>query len=203
MAYRMQTSVPEVVDISSEPDSVLDLYGPDVREPGTFARNCLLARRLAERDVRFTMVVQLGWDHHNGIARAHPVSCRTVDQPAAGLVKDLKQHGLLDDTLVIFGTEFGRTSFAQGALRGNYGRDHHGYTFSVWMAGGGIKGGIVHGESDDFGYNIVNSPVHIHDFNATILRTLGIDHEKLTFRSQGRDFRLTDVAGSVVEAILA
>lgn len=203
MAYRMQTSVPEVADISSEPDSVLDLYGPDVREPGTFARNCLLARRLAERDVRFTMVVQLGWDHHNGIARAHPVSCRTVDQPASGLVKDLKQHGLLDDTLVIFGTEFGRTSFAQGALRGNYGRDHHGYTFSVWMAGGGIKGGIVHGESDDFGYNIVNSPVHIHDFNATILRTLGIDHEKLTFRSQGRDFRLTDVAGSVVEAILA
>ena len=203
MAYRMQTSVPDVADISKEPDHVLEMYGSDVRRPGTFARNCLLARRLAERDVRYTMVVQLGWDHHNGIARAHPASCRTVDQPAAALVKDLKQRGMLDDTLVIFGTEFGRTSFAQGALKGNYGRDHHGYAFSVWMAGGGIKPGITYGETDDFGYNIVKDPVHIHDFNATIMRTLGIDHEKLTFRAQGRDFRLTDVGGHVVKGILA
>ena len=198
MAYRMQTSVPEVADISSEPEHVLEMYGPDVRRPGTFARHCLLARRLAERDVRYTMVVQLGWDHHNAIVRAHPASCRTVDQPAAALVKDLKQRGLLDDTLVIFGTEFGRTSFAQGALKGAYGRDHHGGNFSVWMAGGGIKPGITYGESDDFSYNIVKDPVHIHDFNATILRTLGIDHTKLTFRAQGRDFRLTDVEGKIV-----
>ena len=176
MSYRMQTSVPDVADISNEPDHVLDLYGPDVRKPGTFARNCLLARRLAERDVRYTMVVQLGWDHHFGIPRLLRRSCVTVDQPAAGLVTDLKQRGLLDDTLVIFGTEFGRTSFAQGALKGNYGRDHHGGNFSVWMAGGGVKGGIAYGETDDFCYNIVKDPVHIHDFNATILRTLGIDH---------------------------
>ena len=149
------------------------------------------------------MVVQLGWDHHNAIVRAHPASCRTVDQPAAALVKDLKQRGLLNDTLVIFGTEFGRTSFAQGALKGAYGRDHHGGNFSVWMAGGGIKPGITYGESDDFSYNIVKDPVHIHDFNATILRTLGIDHTKLTFRAQGRDFRLTDVEGKIVSGILA
>ncbi len=203
MSYRMQTSVPEVADISDEPDHVLDLYGPDVRKPGTFARNCLLARRLAERDVRYTMVVQLGWDHHFGIPRLLPASCVTVDQPAAGLVTDLKQRGLLDDTLVIFGTEFGRTSFAQGALKGDYGRDHHGGNFSVWMAGGGIKGGLAYGETDEFSYNIVNNPVHIHDFNATIMRTLGIDHTKLTFRAQGRDFRLTDVAGKVVTELLA
>jgi hypothetical protein len=203
MAYRMQSSVPEVADISSEPDHVLDLYGPDVRKPGTFARNCLLARRLAERDVRYTMVVQLGWDHHNGIARQHPGACKNVDQPSAGLVKDLKQRGLLDDTLVIFGTEFGRTSFAQGALKGDFGRDHHGGSFSMWMAGGGVKGGLAYGETDDFCYNITKNPVHIHDLNATILRTLGVDHERLTFRSQGRDFRLTDVAGRAVKDILA
>jgi hypothetical protein len=203
MAYRMQTSVPEVADISREPGSVLDMYGPDVRTPGTFARHCLLARRLAERDVRYSMVVQLGWDHHNGIAARHPAMCRIVDQPSAALVKDLKQRGLLDDTLVIFGTEFGRTSFAQGTLKSDFGRDHHGYAFSVWMAGGGIKPGITYGETDDFSYNIVRNPVHIHDLNATILRTLGIDHTKLTFRSQGRDFRLTDVGGRVVEGILA
>lgn len=203
MSYRMQTSVPEVADISDEPDHVLDLYGPDVRKPGTFARNCLLARRLAERDVRFSMVVQLGWDHHFGIPRLLPASCVTVDQPSAGLVTDLKQRGMLDDTLVIFATEFGRTSFAQGALKGDYGRDHHGGNFSVWLAGGGIKGGVVHGETDDFSYNIVKDPVHIHDFNATIMRTLGIDHTKLTYRAQGRDFRLTDVFGKVVTGILA
>jgi len=203
MSYRMQTSVPQVADISDEPDHVLDLYGPDVRKPGTFARNCLLARRLAERDVRYTMVVQLGWDHHFGIPRLLPASCVTVDQPSAGLVTDLKQRGLLDDTLVIFGTEFGRTSFAQGALKGDYGRDHHGSAFSLWMAGGGIKGGQVYGETDDFSYNIVKDGVHIHDLNATILRTLGIDHTKLTYRAQGRDFRLTDVAGRVVTGLLA
>jgi hypothetical protein len=203
MSYRMQTSVPDVADISDEPDHVLDLYGPDVRKPGTFARNCLLARRLAERDVRYTMVVQLGWDHHFGIPRLLPASCLTVDQPSAGLVTDLKQRGLLDDTLVIFGTEFGRTSFAQGALKGDYGRDHHGPAFSLWMAGGGIKGGLVYGETDDFSFNIVKDGVHIHDFNATILRTLGVDHTKLTYRAQGRDFRLTDVGGKVVADLLA
>jgi Protein of unknown function (DUF1501) len=203
MSYRMQTSVPEVADISDEPDHVLDLYGPDVRKPGTFARNCLLARRLAERDVRFSMVVQLGWDHHFGIPRLLPASCVTVDQASAGLVTDLKQRGMLDDTLVIFATEFGRTSFAQGALKGDYGRDHHGGNFSIWMAGGGVKAGYVHGETDDFSYNIVKDPVHIHDFNATLMRLLGIDHTKLTYRAQGRDFRLTDVFGKVVTPILA
>jgi len=203
MSYRMQSSVPQVADISDEPDHVLDLYGPDVRRPGTFARNCLLARRLAERDVRFTMVVQLGWDHHFGIPRLLPASCVTVDQPSAGLVADLKQRGMLDDTLVIFVTEFGRTSFAQGALKGDYGRDHHGGNFSVWMAGGGVKAGTVYGETDDFSYNIARDPVHIHDFNATILRTLGIDHTKLTFRAQGRDFRLTDVFGKVITPLLS
>jgi hypothetical protein len=203
MSYRMQSSVPQVADISDEPDHVLDLYGPDVRRPGTFARNCLLARRLAERDVRFTMVVQLGWDHHFGIPRLLPASCVTVDQPSAGLVADLRQRGMLDDTLVIFGTEFGRTSFAQGALKGDYGRDHHGGNFSVWMAGGGVKGGLVYGETDDFSYNIAKDPVHIHDFNATVLRTLGIDHTKLTYRAQGRDFRLTDVFGKVITPLLA
>ena len=202
MSYRMQSSVPEVADISKEPKSVLDMYGPDVARAGTFARNCLMARRLAERNVRYTMVVQLGWDHHNGIARAHPAQCRSVDQPAAALVKDLKQRGLLEDTLVVFGTEFGRTTFAQGAIKGNFGRDHHGYAFSVWLAGGGVKGGVAYGETDDFCYNIAKDPVHIHDLNATILRTLGIDHEKLTFRAQGRDFRLTDVHGRVVKEIL-
>jgi Protein of unknown function (DUF1501) len=203
MSYRMQTSVPEVADISDEPDHVLDLYGPDVRKPGTFARNCLLARRLAERDVRYVMVVQLGWDHHFGIPRLLPASCVTVDQPSAGLVTDLKQRGLLDDTLVIFGTEFGRTSFAQGALKGDYGRDHHGGNFSIWMAGGGVKGGVVYGETDDFSYNIVKNGVHVHDLNATILRTLGIDHTKLAYRAQGRDFRLTDVGGKIVTDILS
>jgi hypothetical protein len=203
MAYRMQTSVPEVADISKEPAHVLELYGPDVATPGTFARNCLMARRLAERDVRHTMVVHMGWDHHTGIARSHPLQCRAVDQPAAALVKDLKQRGLLDDTLVIFGTEFGRTAFAQGQLKGTFGRDHHGGSFSVWLAGGGIKGGMAFGETDDFCYNIAKDPVHIHDLNATILHTLGIDHERLTVRTLGRDFRLTDVHGRVVRDILA
>jgi Protein of unknown function (DUF1501) len=203
MAFRMQTSVPDVADISDEPDHVLDLYGPDVRKPGTFARNCLLARRLAERDVRHTMIVHMGWDHHGGIVARLPASCREVDQPSAALVSDLKQRGLLDDTLVVFGTEFGRTSFAQGTLKTNFGRDHHGGNFCVWLAGGGVKAGLVHGETDEFGYNIVKDPVHIHDLNATVLHLLGIDHERLTYRSQGREFRLTDVAGKVVKGILA
>jgi len=149
------------------------------------------------------MVVQMGWDHHNGIARAHPAQCKLVDQPSAGLVADLKQRGLLDDTLVVFATEFGRTSFAQGSIKGNYGRDHHGSSFSVWLAGAGVKGGTAYGETDEFCYNITKDPVHIHDLNATILRTLGIDHQRLTFKSQGRDFRLTDVAGKVVTGVLA
>jgi hypothetical protein len=203
MAYRMQTSVPDVADISNEPKHVLEMYGPDVEKPGTFARNCLLARRLAERDVRYTMIVHMGWDHHGGIAARLPATCREIDQPSAGLVSDLKQRGLLDDTLVVFGTEFGRTSFAQGTLKTNFGRDHHGGNFCVWMAGGGVKAGHVYGETDEFGYNIVKDPVHIHDLNATILRLVGIDHERLTYRSQGREFRLTDVAGKVVSGILA
>ena len=203
MAYRMQTSVPEIADISGEPDHVLDLYGPDVKKPGTFARNCLLARRLAERDVRYTMAVHMGWDHHGGIAARLPASCREVDQPSAGLIADLKQRGLLNDTLVVFSTEFGRTSFAQGTLKTNFGRDHHGGNFCVFMAGAGVKAGFTYGETDDFGYNIVKDPVHIHDLNATILHIMGIDHLKLTYRSQGRDFRLTDVHGNVVKGVLA
>ena len=202
MAYRMQTSVPEIADISGEPDHVLDLYGPDVKKPGTFARNCLLARRLAERDVRYTMAVHMGWDHHGGIAARLPASCREVDQPSAGLIADLKQRGLLNDTLVVFSTEFGRTSFAQGTLKTNFGRDHHGGNFCVFMAGAGVKPGFTYGETDDFGYNIVKDPVHIHDLNATILHIMGIDHLKLTYRSQGRDFRLTDVHGNVVKGVL-
>ena len=203
MAYRMQQSVPDVAEISNEPPHVLDLYGPDVQKPGTFARNCLLARRLAERDVRFTMIVHMGWDHHGGITDRLPASCREVDQPSAGLVTDLKQRGLLDDTLVVFGTEFGRTSFAQGTLKTNFGRDHHGGNFCVWLAGGGVKRGVIYGETDDFGYNIVKDGVHIHDLNATILHLLGIDHTRLTYRSQGRDFRLTDVAGKIVKGVIA
>ena len=203
MAYRMQESVPEIADISKEPQHILDLYGPDVQKPGTFARNCLLARRLAEKDVRYTMVVHMGWDHHGGIADRFPASCREIDQPTAGLIADLKQRGLLDDTLVVFSTEFGRTSFAQGTLKSNFGRDHHGGNFCVFMAGGGVKAGSTYGETDEFGYNTVKDGVHIHDLNATILYAAGIDHERLTFRSQGRDFKLTDVAGKVVKGVFA
>jgi hypothetical protein len=203
MAYRMMTSVPEVADISNEPESVLDMYGPNVRKPGTFARNCLLARRLAERDVRFISVMHVGWDHHTNILQRHPPDCLDVDQPSAALVMDLKQRGMLRDTLVIWGSEFGRTSFAQGKIDINVGRDHHGNNFVWWLAGGGVKAGSSYGETDDFSYNTVKDPVEIHDMHATMLRILGIDHEKLTYRSQGRDFRLTDVAGKVVTGILA
>jgi len=202
MAYRMMTSVPEVADISNEPESVLEMYGPNVKKPGSFARNCLLARRLAERDVRFISVMHVGWDHHTNILQRHPPDCLDVDQPSAALVTDLKQRGMLKDTLVMWGSEFGRTSFAQGKVDINVGRDHHGNNFVWWLAGGGVKPGFSHGETDDFSYNTVKDPVEIHDVHATMLYILGIDHEKLTWRSQGRDFRLTDVSGQVVKQIL-
>jgi len=204
MAYRMQSSVPDVADISDEPDYILDMYGDDVRKPGTYARNCLLARRLAEKDVRFIQLYHMGWDQHGNLPGDIKVMSNSTDQASAALVKDLKQRGLLDDTLVIWGGEFGRTSFSQGKLtKSNYGRDHHPRCFSIWMAGGGIKPGMVYGETDDFSYNITKNPVHVHDFQATLLHLLGIDHERLTFKYQGRRFRLTDVHGHVVKDILA
>ncbi|HVC97424.1 MAG TPA: DUF1501 domain-containing protein [Pirellulales bacterium] len=203
MAFRMQTSVPELTDISREPQGVLDLYGPEVKEPGTFAHNCLMARRLAERGVRFTQVFIRGWDHHGNLPASIRMQAKDVDQGSAGLIKDLKRRGMLDDTLVVWGGEFGRTIYSQGALsQDNYGRDHHPRCFTVWLAGGGVKPGIVYGETDDFSYNVVEKPVHVHDLNATILHCLGIDHERLTYRFQGRDFRLTDVEGKVVKEIL-
>src|SRR3569623_2126087 len=204
LAYRMQTSVPELTDISNEPQHVLDLYGPEAKDPGSFAYNCLLARRMAERGVRFTQVFIRGWDHHGGLPANIRLQAKDVDQAGAGLVKDLKQRGLLDDTLVVWGGEFGRTIYSQGTLtKDNYGRDHHPRCFTMWFAGGGIKPGIVHGETDDFSYNVTVNPVHVHDVNATLLHCLGIDHERLTYRFQGRDFRLTDVEGKVVKDILA
>jgi hypothetical protein len=204
MAYRMQASIPDVADISDEPDHVLDMYGPDVRMPGTFARNCLLARRLAERGVKYQTLFGMGWDHHLAIKQSFPVRCAEIDQPSAALVMDLRQRGLLDDTLVMFGSEFGRTPFAQGQIDNPLvGRDHHGGCFTWWLAGGGVKAGHSHGETDDFSYNVVKDPVHIHDLNATLLHIMGLDHERLTFRFQGRDYRLTDVHGKVVREILA
>ena len=203
MAFRMQASVPELTDVSKEPDRVLDAYGPDVRKPGSFAANCLLARRLAERGVRFIQLYHRGWDNHSGLPANIPKQCKDVDQPQAALVQDLKQRGMLDDTLVIWAGEFGRTVYGQGGLQDNYGRDHHGRCFSLWVAGGGFKAGVAHGETDDYGYNIVRDPVSIHDFHATLLHCLGMDHERLTYRYQGRDFRLTDVHGVVVKALLA
>ena len=194
MAFRMQTSVPELADISSEPKHVLDMYGPDVHKPGTYARCCLLARRLAERDVRFVQIFHRGWDQHGNLAGDLPRQCQDVDQATFALVTDLKQRGLLDDTLVIWGGEFGRTVYCQGKLsRDNYGRDHHPKCFPLWMAGAGIKPGIVYGETDDFSYNVVADPVHIHDLNATILHCLGIDHRRLSLKFQGLDVRLTGV----------
>ncbi len=204
MAYRMQRSVPEIADISDEPEHVLELYGPDVHTPGSFARNCLIARRLCERGVKYQTLFGLGWDHHLAIRANFPLRCQEVDQPAAALVMDLKQRGLLEDTLVLFGSEFGRTPFAQGQIDNPIvGRDHHGGGFTWWLAGGGVKAGFTHGETDEFAYNVVEDPVHIHDLNATLLHILGIDHERLTFRFQGRDYRLTDVHGRVVHEILA
>ncbi|RIK76944.1 MAG: sulfatase [Planctomycetota bacterium] len=192
MAFRMQTSVPELTDLSDEPQHILDMYGPDVLKPGTFAASCLLARRLAERDVRFVQVFHRGWDQHLNIAGDLPLQCGDVDQPGWALIQDLKQRGLLQDTLVIWGGEFGRTIYCQGGLtRENYGRDHHPRCFTMWMAGAGIKGGLVYGETDDFSYNIVDKPIHIHDLNATIMHALGIDNNRLSYRAQGLDHRLT------------
>src|SRR5579884_2866790 len=204
MAYKMQTSVPELTDLSKEPEHVFELYGPDSRKPGTYAAACLLARRLVERNVRFVQIYKRGWDQHNDLPRDLRLQCESVDQPSAALILDLKQRGLLDETLVIWGGEFGRTVYCQGKLTdGNYGRDHHPRCFTMWMAGGGIKGGTVMGETDDYCYNVVADPVHIHDLQATILHCLGVDHKRLTYKFQGRHFRLTDVAGEVVNNLLA
>lgn len=204
LAFRMQTSVPELADVSNEPKSVFEQYGPESRKPGTFAANCLLARRLAERGVRFVQLYHRGWDQHNNLPAGIKSQCYDTDQPAAALVEDLKARGMLDETLVVWGGEFGRTVYSQGTLTAdNYGRDHHPRCFSIWMAGGGVKGGTVIGETDDFSYNIAHDPVHIHDLNATVLHLLGIDHTRLTFRHQGRDYRLTDVHGEVVKKALA
>jgi hypothetical protein len=203
MAYRMQTSVPELMDLSKEPASTFEMYGPDSRKPGTYAANCLLARRLAERNVRFVQLYHRGWDQHNNLPRDIALQCRGVDQASAALVQDLKQRGLLDETLVIWGGEFGRTVYCQGKLtRSNYGRDHHGRCFAMWMAGGGLQPGISIGETDDYCYNVAKDPVDVHDLQATILHCLGVDHTKLTFKFQGRYFRLTDVGGEVMTKIL-
>ena len=204
MAYRMQTEVPEVMDLSKEPDSIVKLYGPDCLVPGTFAANCLLARKLSEKGVRFVQLYHQGWDQHGNLPFEIRSQAKDVDQASAALVTDLKQHGLLDETLVIWGGEFGRTSYTQGKLTAdNYGRDHHPRCFTIWMAGGGVKPGIVYGETDDFGYNIAKDPVHVHDFHATVLHLLGLNHEKLIFKHLGRRYRLTDVAGKLVNGILS
>ena len=204
MAYRMQTSVPGLIDLGDEKPSTFEAYGPQSRVPGTFAANCLLARRLAERDVRFIQLYHRGWDQHYNLPSDLRLQSEDIDQPSAALIRDLKQRGLLDDTLVIWGGEFGRTTYSQGKLEAaNYGRDHHGRCFTMWLAGGGVKPGTVYGETDDFSFNVVRDPVHVHDFNATLLHLLGLDHTRLTYRAQGRDFRLTDVHGEVVKGILA
>ena len=204
MAFRMQASVPALTDLSDEPSHIFKLYGKEAREPGTFAYNCLLARRLAERGVRFTQIFTRGWDHHANLPSRLPPFCKETDQASAALVKDLKDRGMLDDTLVVWGGEFGRSVYCQGRLTDdNYGRDHHPRCFSIWMAGGGVKAGLVHGETDDFSYNIVRDPIHVHDLQATILHLLGIDHTKLTFKFQGRHFRLTDVHGEIAKPILS
>jgi hypothetical protein len=203
MAFRMQASVPELADISTEPESTFELYGPDSRKPGTYAWNCILARRLAERGVRFIQLFHRGWDQHGNLPRDIRQQCLQTDQPSAALIQDLKQRGILEDTLIVWGGEFGRTVYSQGTLtEENYGRDHHPRCFSMWLAGGGVRGGVTYGETDDYSYNIVADPVDVHDLHATILHCLGVDHTKLTFKFQGRHFRLTDVAGKVVRGIL-
>jgi hypothetical protein len=203
MAFRMQSSMPEVADLSKEPQSILDMYGPDVKRPGSFARNCLLARRMCERGVRYIQLFHAGWDQHQNLPTQLAVQCRDTDQPSAALVKDLKQRGLLDDTLIIWGGEFGRTPFVQGDPTAKaYGRDHHPRCFSVWMAGGGVKAGTSYGQTDDYCYNVVKDGVHVHDFQATVLHLMGIDHTKLTFKFQGRYYRLTDVHGHMVKGIV-
>ena len=204
MAFRMQASVPELTDLSTEPESTFRLYGPDSRKPGTFAANCLLARRLLERDVRFVQLFHRGWDQHTDLPEQIRKQCRDTDQPSAALVEDLALRGLLKDTLVVWGGEFGRTVYSQGKLTAdNYGRDHHPRCFSMWIAGAGVRPGVSIGRTDDFSYNIVADPVHVHDLHATLLHLLGIDHERLTFKYQGRNFRLTDVHGSLVRNALA
>ena len=204
MAFRMQTSVPEVMDITREPDEVFELYGPEARKPGTFAANCLLARRLAERDVRFIQLYHPGWDQHGSLPSLIRRQTQDVDRASYALITDLKRRGLLDETLVVWGGEFGRTNYSQGKLTPtDYGRDHHPRCFTMWLCGGGIKPGMTFGATDDFGYNIAENPVHVHDIQATILHLLGIDHEKLTYKFQGRNFRLTDVHGHVVKECLA
>jgi arylsulfatase A-like enzyme len=203
MAYRMQTSVPDVVDLAQEPEHIFELYGPDSRKPGTFAANCLLARRLAERGVRFIQLYHQGWDQHDNLPRGIRTQARETDQASAALLLDLKQRGLLQDTLVIWGGEFGRTCYSQGKLTAdNYGRDHHPRCFTSWMAGAGVRPGLTYGATDDYSYNVAENPVHVHDLNATILHLLGVDHTKLVFRYQGRDFRLTDVHGEVIKPVL-
>jgi len=205
MAYRMQASVPELTDFSQEPQYIIDMYGPDVHRQGSYAYNCLMARRLAERGVRFIQLMHAGWDQHRNLNSQLKIQCMDTDAPSAALVKDLKQRGMLDDTLVIWGGEFGRTPFLQGNIedRSNWGRDHHPYTFSLWMAGGGVKPGFSYGASDEFGFNAVEDQVHVHDFQATVLHLLGLDHERLTFKHQGRRYRLTDVHGHVVKPVIA
>jgi hypothetical protein len=204
MAFRMQTSVPEVTDLSKESPETFALYGDEAKKPGTFAANCLLARRLAERDVRFIQLYHPGWDQHGGLPGRIKRQCEDVDRSCFALITDLKQRGLLDDTLVVWGGEFGRTNYSQGKLTPtDYGRDHHPRCFTVWMAGGGIKPGMVYGATDEFGYNVAENPVDVHDLQATILNQLGINHELLTYKHQGRYYRLTDVHGRVVKAVLA
>ncbi len=204
MAYKMQTSVPEVTDLSDEPDEVFEMYGKNSRNPGTFAANCLLARKLLEKDVRFVQLYHRGWDQHNHCPGGVKGNCDKTDQPTAALLKDLKRRGLLEDTLVVWGGEFGRTVYSQGKLtKTNYGRDHHPKCFTMWMAGAGVKPGMTYGATDDFSYNITENPVHVHDFHATLMHLMGIDHERLTFKAQGRRFRLTDVHGHVVKDILS
>jgi hypothetical protein len=204
MAYRMQTSVPSLMDLSDEPDHTFELYGPSSRKPGTYAANCLLARRLAERGVRFIQLYHRGWDQHNDLPRDIALQCKDVDQPSAALILDLKQRGMLDDTLVVWGGEFGRTVYCQGKLtETNYGRDHHPRNYAMWFAGGGIRRGVTIGETDDYSYNIAEDPVHVHDVQTTLLHCLGIDHKRLTYKYQGRHFRLTDVHGELVEKLLA
>ena len=206
MAYRMQASVPDVTDVSKESDKTLEMYGPDAKTPGSFAANCILARRLAEQNVKFIQLYHPGWDHHGGLTNNYPGMAQEVDRPCAALIQDLKQRDMLKDTLVVWGGEFGRTSYSQGTFTSksqSYGRDHHRECFTFWMAGGGIKSGITYGESDDIGFDIANNPVTVNDFHATLLHLLGVDHERLTFRFQGRDFKLTDLAGKVVKGILA
>lgn len=203
LASRMQISVPDLTDLSNETQSTFDQYGPDARRPGSFASNCILARRMLERDVRFVQLYHRGWDQHYNLPSDIRLQCRDVDQPCAAFISDLKQRGLLNDTLIVWGGEFGRTIYSQGKLeRDNYGRDHHGRCFTMWLAGGGIRPGMTYGSTDDYSYNVAENPVHVHDLNATILHCLGVDHTQLTFQHKGRQFRLTDVHGEVVKDVL-